>query len=258
MCNIKGRKADLGDSAIITGASRGIGKAIAFNLASRGAKVVMTYSSDRSKTSVDEAISQIKSEANSSAVGIQCNLQSLDAPKQIIDASIQAFGNEIDILVNNAAMITDKFVGDITPEHFDEVFRLNVRAPLMMVQAVLPHLRRPGRIINISSVGARDGYAGTGTYSSSKAALEGYTRNWANELGENGTTVNAVLPGPVESEMLAQVDPKTVAAQKEATPVGKRVGTAEEVAEIVAFLAEPRSSWVSGQCISASGGFLTY
>lgn len=144
-----------------------------------------------------------------------------------------------------------------------------------MVQAVLPHLRRPGRIVNISSVGARAGYPGTGVYSASKAALEGFTRNWAAELGKDGTTVNAVNPGPVQSEMLDQVDPKIVAPQKEATAVEKRVGTPEEIAEIVAFLAEPRSSWVSwlspnvrnrsangvqvtGQCISSSGGYAMY
>lgn len=113
-----------------------------------------------------------------------------------------------------------------------------------MVQAVLPHLRRPGRIINISSVGARAGYASTGVYSASKAALEGFTRNWAAELGKDGTTCNAVNPGPVQSEMLDKVDPKLIAPQKEATAVEKRTGTPEEIAEIVAFLAEPRSSWV--------------
>lgn len=99
---------------------------------------------------------------------------------------------------------------------------------------------------------------GTGAYAASKAALEGYTRNWANELGKDGTTVNAVLPGPVASEMLDQVDPETIRIQKETTPVQNRIGTAEEVAEIVAFLAEPRSSWVTGQCLSASGGYLMY
>ncbi|KAK3703216.1 hypothetical protein LTR37_014556 [Vermiconidia calcicola] len=247
-----------GTVAIVTGASRGIGKAIAFDLASRGAKVTITFSSDRSKEPVDELISRIKAEANSSAIGVQCNLQATEAPKKIVDATVAAFGHDIDILVNNAAIISDKPVQDITPEHFDEVFHLNVRAPLLMVQAVLPHLRRPGRIINISSVGARDGYANTGTYSASKAALEGFTRNWAAELGKDGSTCNAVNPGPVQSEMLGQVDPKTVAAQKQVTPIENRVGTAEEVAEIVAFLAEPRSSWVTGQCISASGGFHKY
>lgn len=121
-----------------------------------------------------------------------------------------------------------------------------------MVQAVLPHLRRPGRIINISSVGARAGYPSVGVYSASKAALEGFTRNWAAELGGDGTTVNAVNPGPVQSEMLDKVDPKIIAPQKEATAIQKRVGKAEEIAEIVAFLAEPRSSWVSVLVGSAS------
>ena len=170
--------------------------------------------------------------------------------RKIVDETVRAFGH-VDILVNNAAMISDKYHDAITPEHFDEVFHLNVRAPLLMLQAVLPHLRRPGRIINISSVGARAGYPATGTYSASKAALEGYTRNWAAELGKDGTTVNAVNPGPVQSEMLDQVSPEIVEPQKKATFVEQRLGTPEEVAAIVAFLAEEKSSWVSGQCISA-------
>ncbi|KAM3422597.1 hypothetical protein BST61_g86 [Cercospora zeina] len=143
-------------------------------------------------------------------------------------------------------------------EHFDQVMHLNARAPLLMVQAVLPHLRKPGRIINISSVGARAGYPATGVYSASKAALEGFTRNWAAELGKDGTTVNAVNPGPVETEMLKHVSEETVEPQKKATLVEQRAGRPEGVAEIVGFLAEPRSSWVSGQCISASGGYQLY
>lgn len=115
-----------------------------------------------------------------------------------------------------------------------------------------------GRIINIGSVGARGGYPSTGCYAASKAALEGFTRVWASELGGDGTTVNCVNPGPVASEMLDQVDPKIVEGQKAVTAVGKRLGTAEEVASIVSFLAEVRSSWMSGQCVSASGGYQFY
>lgn len=218
---------------------------IAFDLACRGAKVTITYSSDRSKKTADDLISRIQTEAKSSAIGVQCNLRSPSAPQQIVDETIAAFGQHIDILVNNAAEMSNAFIEDITPEHFDEIFHLNVRGPLLMLKAVLPHLRRPGRIVNLSSVGARAGFAGNGVYCASKAALEGFTRNWATELGKDGTTVNAVNPGPVQSEMLDQVDPNIVALQKEVTAVEKRVGKSEEVAEIVAFLAEPRSSWVS-------------
>ena len=132
-------------SAIVTGASRGIGKAIALDLASHGAKVVFTYTSDRSKQPAEELVSQIKNEANSSAVSIQCNLLYPEAPRDILKAAQDAFGSKIDILVNNAAMITDKYVQDITIDHFDEVFHLNVRAPMLMIQAVLPHMRRPGK-----------------------------------------------------------------------------------------------------------------
>lgn len=245
-------------SAIVTGASRGIGEAIAFDLASRGAKVTITYSSDSSKKGATALIARIESEATSSAIGVQCDLKSPDAPKRIVDATLKAFGPHIDVLVNNAGIVSGSYTQDITAQHFDDVFYTNVRAPLFMLQAVLPHLTRPGRIINISSVGSRQGFRGTGTYSASKAALEGYTRAWAAELGKDGTTVNAVNPGPVQSEMLDQVSRDIVEPQLKATFVEQRPGKAEEIAEIVAFLASPGGSWVSGQCISASGGWAQY
>ncbi|KAK4545099.1 hypothetical protein LTR36_003650 [Oleoguttula mirabilis] len=247
-----------GKVAIVTGSSRGIGEAIAFDLASRGAKIVITYSSDRSKKGAEALVDRIRSEANSSAIDVQCDLKTPEAPKKIVDATLEAFGPHIDILVNNAAIISSAYTQDITAEHFDDVFHTNVRAPLFMVQAVLPHLRTPGRIINLSSVGGRQGYPGVGAYAASKAAVEGFTRVWAAELGKDGTTVNAVNPGPVQSEMLDQVDPKTVEPQLKATLVEQRAGRPEEIAEIVAFLASPSSSWVSGQCIGASGGYHQY
>ena len=250
-CNCK---TNLVCSAIITGASRGIGHAIATTLASRGAKIVITYSSDRSKSGADALVKQCKTEFGTDAIDVQCNLSDPSAPKQIIDATIKAFGQDVDILVNNAATISGEKIEDITPEHFDEVFHLNVRAPMLMVQAVLPHLKRPGRIVNISSVGARGGYPGSSTYGASKAALEGYTRAWAFELGKDGTTVNCVNPGPVKSEMLDKVDPAVVEPQYKATAVEQRPGTPEEIANIVAFLASKEGSWISGQCLSASGG----
>jgi 3-oxoacyl-[acyl-carrier protein] reductase len=243
--------------SIVTGGSRGIGACIAQDLASRGAKVTITYSSDRSRQPTNEIIKSIK-EIGGEAISIQSDLKTLEAPKQIVDATVQAFGPHIDILVNNAAVISGKRIAEITPGDFDELFYTNARAPLFMVQAVLPNLRRPGRIINISSVGARSAFEGTGLYSASKAALEGFTRNWAAELGGDGTTVNAVNPGPVQSEMLDQVAEEIKDLQFKTTPLEHRAGRVDEIAEIVAFLAEPRSSWVTGQCISASGGYHLY
>lgn len=127
-----------------------------------------------------------------------------------------------------------------------------------MTQAILPHLRAPGRIINIGSVGARAGFAGRSLYCSSKAALEGLTRCWAVELGAVGTTVNVVHPGPIETTMMEKIPPTILEAEKSRTAVEKRLGTVDDVAQIVAFLAEEGSRWVSGQTVSASGGWAMY
>lgn len=165
---------------------------------------------------------------------------------------------KIDILVNNASVEVVKPLGQITSEDFATVYDLNVRGTLLMTQEVLPLLPPKGRMINISSVGSRAGFPSLGLYCSSKAALEGLTRCWAAELGGNGTTVNAVNPGPVESEMLKNIPKDIVEGQKKATPLENRVGTVEEVANVVAWLAGEDSGWVTGQTISASGGWAMY
>ncbi|KJY02380.1 3-ketoacyl-acyl carrier protein reductase [Zymoseptoria brevis] len=247
-----------GKVAIVTGSTRGIGRSIALDLAARGAKVTITYTSDKSQSAAKELISEIKSSANSDAIAVQADLRDTASPKKIVDETVKAFGKDIDILVNNAAEFASVPLPEITLEHYDSILNLNLRAPLLMLQAVLPHLRRPGRIINLSSVGARGGYPGVSMYAASKGALEAMSRTWATELGGDGTTVNCVNPGPVQTEMFDAVDPEIVKPQLEATAVEKRVAKTEEIAEIVGFLAEGRSSWVSGQCIGASGGYQMY
>ncbi|KAL3481468.1 hypothetical protein BJX99DRAFT_218409 [Aspergillus californicus] len=248
-----------GKVAIVTGASRGIGAGIAEELARRGAKVLLTYTSPRSSTPTSNLVDQIKTLNNESkAASIQIDLRDLSAPSAIVNACIAAFGPSIDILVNNAACEITKPFAEHTIADYTSIFDLNVRAIFFLTQAVLPHLRAPGRIINISSVGARAGFAGVSAYCASKGAVESLTRCWAAEFGGAGHTVNSVNPGPVQTEMLDQVPPDLVASQKASTPVEHRLGTVDDVAQVVAWLASEESRWVSGQAISASGGYHMY
>lgn len=187
---------------------------------------------------------------------MQADLKQLDAPAKIVAATREAFGDKIDILVNNAGVLYNKPVAEITAEDYAATFDVNVRAALLMTGAVVPHLRAPGRIINMSSIGARLTLANLSLYSGSKAAIEGITRSLAQELGDAGHTVNAVAPGPVESEMLEDVPKEVVKAQLKQTAVERRKGTVDDVARIVAWLCSEDAKWVSGQTISASGGLL--
>jgi 3-oxoacyl-[acyl-carrier protein] reductase len=162
------------------------------------------------------------------------------------------------MLVNNAGVKLVKHLSSITPEDFESVYNINVRGTLLMTQAVLPHLPAGGRIINISSVGARCGFPGLSVYCSSKAAIEGLTRCWAAELGKNGTTVNCVNPGPVQTELVENFPKDIVEQQKINTPIEKRFGTVDDVAKIVSWLAGEDSRWITSQVISASGGWAMY
>ena len=149
-------------------------------------------------------------------------------------------------------------LGDISVDDFSYVYDLNVRAVLLLSKEVLPFLRAPGRIINISSVGARSGFKDLSLYCSSKAAVEGMTRCFAAELGPRGHTVNTVNPGPVQTDVLDGIPKDLIEMQKKSTPVENRLGTTDDIAQIVAFLAEENSRWITGQAISASGGFSMY
>jgi 3-oxoacyl-[acyl-carrier protein] reductase len=215
------------------------------------------YTSPKSGKLTEEVASKIKSLDNgSTSTTVQADLSKLDAPEKIVKATREAFGDKIDILINNAGVLYNKSIADMTGEDYASIFDVNVRAPFLLTGAVVPHLRAPGRIINISSIGARTGIANLSLYCSSKAAIEGMTRALAMELGEAGHTVNAVAPGPTESDMLEDVPKDLVQAMLKLTAVKRRVGTADDIARIVAFLCGEDSKWVSGQTISASGGFM--
>ncbi|KAK6542779.1 hypothetical protein TWF694_006721 [Orbilia ellipsospora] len=254
--------------AIITGGSRGLGADMAIALAKAGAKVAIIYTSESSTVSATEIVAQINSlpitsqSSTPSAISLQADLRdSASFPKIISSALTLSSTSEdpkINIIVNNAAVQLALPISDITPQSFIDTYNLNVLAPILLLQAALPHLAPNSRIINISSVGGRSGFAGLSLYCSSKAALEGLTRSWAAELGENGTTVNAVACGPIQTDMLDTIPERIKGRQKEDTPVEKRFGTKEEVSNVVVWLAGEGSGWVSGQTINVSGGWTMY
>ncbi len=219
----------------------------------------MTFTSPSSEKSVDELVKRIEQLQNgSTATKVQADLRQVDASEKIVQATRSAFGDHIDILVNNAGCELVKGLGDISADDFSYVYDLNVRAVLFMSKAALPYLRAPGRIINVSSVGARLGFKDLSLYCSSKAAVEGMTRCFAAELSPQGHTVNTINPGPVETDVLDGIPKEIIEMQKKLTPVENRLGTTDDIAQIVGFLSEEGSRWITGQAISASGGFSMY
>ncbi|KAI5822973.1 NAD(P)-binding protein [Schizophyllum commune Tattone D] len=249
-----------GRVAIVTGASRGIGEQIAFELAKRGAKVMITFTSDSSQKRADDLVARIAALNNGSAAAtVKADLRLLPSPQKIVDATLAAFAtSHIHILVNNAGVEFQKPAIDVTPEDYASLFDINVRGAYFMTQAVARVLGDHGRIVNISSVGGRAGYEGFSLYCASKAALEGMTRVWAAELGPQGHTVNAVAPGPVQSDMLDKIPAELKDFQRAHTPMEHRFGTADDIAQIVAWLAEESSRWITGQTLSSTGGFAMY
>lgn len=217
------------------------------------------YVSPSSEKAVSELVEQIDSfEGSSKCIGVRADLHDPSSAAEIVKQTVAAFGPHIDILVNNAGVEVVKPLCDIALADFNKVYQINVLAPLLVLQAVKPHLRSPGRVINIGSVGARCGFKQLSLYCSSKAALEALTRCWAAELGAEGHSINAINPGPVLSDMLDNIPQDIIAMQKENTPLQSRLGTFDDIAQIAAWLASEESRWVTGQVISASGGWATY
>ena len=201
-------------------------------------------------------ISKIKALDNgSSAIKVRADLCQLESPEQIVEATRSAFGDHIDVLVNNAGKGVVKAIAEITVEDFASLHNLNVRGLFLMTKAVIPHLRAPGRIINIGSLAADMGFAGFSAYSATKCAVVGLTRSLAAELGPAGHSVNCVNPEVVITELTNGLPPGFIEAQKAVTPMENRSGSLDDIAQIVGFLAEERSRWITGQSISATGGF---
>jgi 3-oxoacyl-[acyl-carrier protein] reductase len=244
MIDLKGR------IALVTGASQGIGRACAVELASAGATVALAA---RNETKLAEVAAEIQSAGGQSAA-FALDLASEDSIKSGAKAVLERFG-KVEILVNNAGITRDTLVLRMKRADWDDVLSTNLTGAFLLTQAVLgPMLRnRWGRIINISSVVGRTGQAGQVNYAASKAGLIGLTRALAREVASRGITVNAIAPGYIETQMTSTFDEKTREAMIAQIPLG-RAGTDLEIARPVAFLASDAAAYITGQVLDVNGG----
>jgi 3-oxoacyl-[acyl-carrier protein] reductase len=240
-----------GKIAFVAGGSRGIGAAIVRRLASEGAIVAFTYA--KSRESAAALVASVE-EAGGVAFALAADSGDPDALHSAIDQAAQRYGR-IDILVNNAGILIPGLVDDYALADFDRMFAVNVRAPFVAVQAVLPYMAAGGRIVTIGSVVAeRNGFAGSSTYSMTKGAVAAMTRGLARDLGPRGITINNLQPGPTITDMT----PGTDAMLEKLTPliaVG-RLGRDEEIAGFVAYLAGPETGYITGASLTIDGGYL--
>jgi 3-oxoacyl-[acyl-carrier protein] reductase len=238
-----------GKVALVTGASRGIGAAIAKRLAAEGAKVVITYSKG-----VDAAASIVKliEKGGGKAIAIQADSSDANAVKNAVEKTVSSFGR-LDVLVNNAGIVIPKTVEETSLEEFEQVFSVNVRGLFVATKAALKHMKSGGRIIMIGScVGERVLIPGMASYSATKGAVKMFTQGLARELGERGITVNNVQPGPIDTD-LNPASGEWATDQKKMVPI-KRYGNVEEVAALVTFIAGPESSYINGANLTVDGG----
>lgn len=241
-------------TALITGASRGIGKGIAIAFAQQGANVAFTFN-----TSV-EAAKELEKELESYGVkakGYQSNAAKFDAAQELVQEVLKDFGS-LEILINNAGITRDNLLMRISEEDFDKVIEVNLKSVFNLTKAVIRPMmkQRQGSIINMSSVVGVKGNAGQTNYAASKAGILGFTKSVALELGSRNIRCNAIAPGFIETEMTAKLDQNTVDEWRKAIPL-KRGGSPEDVANACIFLASDLSSYVTGQTLNVDGGMLT-
>lgn len=237
--------------ALVTGASRGIGRAIAIQLASDGFAVGVNYSSNAAKA--DEVVAEI-SASGGSAFAVQADVSDADAVSTMFDRVAEELG-PVTVLVNNAGITDDGLLLRMSPDQWDRVVSTNLRSVFLCTKAALRGMIRAkrGRIINISSVSGVYGNAGQGNYSASKAGVIGFTKATAKEVGSRGITVNAVAPGFIATDMTDALGEDAVSAASDQISLG-RLGTPQEVASVVGYLASDGASYITGQTIVIDGG----
>jgi len=245
MKNLEGR------IALVTGAAKGIGKAIALKLAAEGAVLIVNYNGSREKA--EETLAEIRKISPESEI-MQCDVSDYSAVQEMISGIVKKSG-KLDILVNNAGITKDSLLIGMKEEQFDPVISINLKGCFNCMQAASKQMvrQRSGHIVNISSFVGVHGNAGQVNYAASKAGIIGMTKSAAKELGSRGITVNAVAPGFIETDMTKVLSEKIRDAVKEQIPM-KEFGKPEDVAELVAFLAGDNSRYITGQVIGIDGG----
>lgn len=236
--------------ALVTGASRGIGRAVAERLAADGLHVVVHYNGHEAEAK--GTVARVE-QAGGTAVAVQAELGRDGGVGKLVDAVRREAGGRLDVLVNNAAALPAGPMATDTPEQFDRLFAVNVKAPYFLVQQALPLLVDGGRIINVSSVATRMANPTQTSFAMTKGALEVLTRTLAQELGPRGITVNAVAPGATRTADNAEAFTGLADFITNLTALA-RLGQAEDIADVIAWLASDQSRWITGQTLDTSGG----
>ncbi|AJA49998.1 3-oxoacyl-[acyl-carrier-protein] reductase FabG [Clostridium pasteurianum DSM 525 = ATCC 6013] len=246
-CSLKER------TAIVTGASRGIGKAIALKLADMGANLVVNYRS--STNGIEELLEEIK-EKGVKGIAVQADVSKFEEAEKLVKSAKDTFGS-VDILVNNAGITKDTLLLRMKEEDFDSVINVNLKGTFNTIKHVSSIMlkQKAGKIINISSVVGITGNFGQLNYSSAKAGILGLTKSAARELGSRGITVNAVAPGFIQTDMTEILSDKLKENIKDTIPL-KVLGSPEDVANLVGFLASDMASYITGQVINVDGGMV--
>ena len=237
--------------AVVTGGSRGIGRAVALELAKRGAAVVVNY--NKSPESAEKVVAQITADGGRAAV-FQADVSAIEQAAALIKFSVDTFG-DLHILVNNAGITKDTLIMMMSEDDWDAVVATNLKSTFNCSKAAVKHMmrKRYGRIINMASVAGQMGNAGQTNYSASKAGQIGFTKALAREVASRNITVNAIAPGFVDTEILNSVPPEMMEAAMKFVPLGRK-GQPEEIAYAVAFLASDQAAYITGQVLGVDGG----
>ncbi len=243
-----------GKKALVTGASRGIGRAIALELASQGADVAINY--NNSADAANEVAEEIKAMGREVIV-IKADVSSFEQAEALVNQTIESFG-QIDILVNNAGITRDGLLLKMKEAQFDDVINANLKSAFNCTKTAVKYMikKRTGSIINISSVVGITGNAGQANYSASKAGLIGLSKSTALEVGARGITVNAVAPGFIKTDMTDELSDKVKDQLLDQIPL-KKLGEAQDIANMVAFLASEKAAYITGQVFNVDGGMVT-